>query len=156
MTLVPERLRAWWDALATRERRMVGAMLVLVALFVLWYGLVAPLRGFAQAADARHERALATWRAAQADAAVVAAAPTGAGADAAQVLAAARDAGLAIAREQADAGVLTVRIEQAAAPAVLAWLDVLQREHGTGPLELAARRDAGALVVDASFPVATP
>ena len=48
---------AWWAGRSRREQVLVGVMLAALALFILWFVIVAPLRAAARSAEQHHARA---------------------------------------------------------------------------------------------------
>ncbi|MDR7194389.1 type II secretion system protein GspM [Luteimonas terrae] len=157
-----QRARFWWHQREPRERWMLGLMAAAIAAFVLWYGLMVPLRKAADAAQLRHERAtlallqtelqLAQLRALdQRDIAP----PVDAAALKAAVLASAQQAGLAVSRER-EHGVGGFGIESDAATSqqLFGWLDALRLRHGLAPATLSVARSEGQLRVQAGFDLA--
>lgn len=152
------RLADWWQAREPRERRMVAVMLAALAAFVLWYGMIAPLRQARDDARARHaeavaavqeiERALASI---EASTARLPPAPAG-DAFAATVVDSAGAAGVAISRQdEGGDGVLVVAVDAVAAPALFGWIDALRREHGIAPLALQVDKRGGRLRAELRF-----
>ncbi|WP_407352266.1 type II secretion system protein GspM [Luteimonas sp. R10] len=152
------RLADWWRAREPRERRMVAVMLAAVAAFVLWYGIVAPLRQVRDDARARHaeavaaageiERALAHV---EASSARLPPAPAG-DAFATTVVDSAGAAGVAVSRQDDGGdGVLVIAIDAVDAPALFGWIDALRREHGIAPLALQVDKHGGRLRAELRF-----
>lgn len=153
------RMRQWWNARAVRERWMLGAMAAMLAAFVLWYGLYAPLRQAAETARLRHERAAAELARVRAEAAATTALrersparPADAAALRAAVLEAAGQAGLAVARERDDGdGGFGIETDAATPAQLFAFLDRLRLRHGLAPTMLSAAKSEGRLRVQAEF-----
>ena len=57
MKIDMSRVQRWWQQRAPRERWMLGLMTAAIAAFVLWYGVMLPVRQAADAAQLRHGRA---------------------------------------------------------------------------------------------------
>jgi general secretion pathway protein M len=151
--------RRWWDARLPRERVLLASMVAMIAAFVIWYGLLAPLRHARQAAQVRHAQATAELLAVRADLAALAAldarlpAPPG---EAAQlksaVLESAATAGLAISRERSETdGGFGIEADEATPPQLFAFLDGLRTRHGLAPSTLSVARNGGGLRVQAGF-----
>lgn len=52
------RLRERWEAFSTREKWLVGTMLVLLAFVLLWLGILRPVQGGLASAKANHAAAI--------------------------------------------------------------------------------------------------
>ncbi|MCF7222624.1 type II secretion system protein GspM [Marilutibacter chinensis] len=145
-------LREWWRARDARERRMLAAMVVMLAAFVYWYGLLTPLRHLREAARTDYDRAAADVLAVRALAAELQAFETrraGGGSDARTLLKSAADAGIAISRQRLDAsGTLSLGIDSVQAGPLFAWLAELRRSHAIGPRTLHMEKRDGALRVE--------
>lgn len=161
------RAMAWWQARDGRERAMLAVMLAMLAGFALWYGVFAPLRHLRDAAQARYDRAVSELRVVEATAAEIRALqqrsgpPAGGAAGdqalAKQVLDSASAAGIPVSRQRVDAdGALQVDIDAVAAPALLAWLEALRRDHALAPTAVSISRANGALRVELAFPGGEP
>lgn len=151
------RMHPWWDARTSRERWMLGAMAAMLAAFAYWYGLHLPLRGAAEAARLRHDRAAAELARVRSEAAGIAALeermparPGDAAALRAAVLAAAAKAGLAVSRERDDGG-FGIEADAASPGQLFAFLDALRQDHGLAPATLSAAKSEGRLRVQAQF-----
>lgn len=161
MNLRPRSL-AWWQRRAPRERAMLAVMALMLVAFAWWYGLLVPLRALRDAAEDRHDRAVATLR--QVEAAV--SAPGGAAAlappptaEALQrlLLESAREAGLAPSRQRSAAGgAFTLEFERVDPPALFGWLGMLATDHGLAPSSLRVVRADGAVRAEAGFGGAAP
>ena len=158
-----DRLFHWWQAREPREQRMLAVMCAAIGAFVVWFGVVAPLREVRDAAGERHRRAAADLReishgvdtitALQARNPAI---PT-VDAFASVILDTAATAQVPISRQRIDdAGVLVVGIDAVAAPALLGWLDRLGHEHGIAPLALEISERNGDLQVQARFRPSMP
>lgn len=152
------KIGAWWQALAPRERVMLGVMFVAIGAFVLWLGAIRPLQHARDAAINRYDRAAADLQ--EAGAAVDAIAklqaerptPPPGNAFADTILEAAAAARVPVARQRSDeAGTLEIGIDAVAAPALLGWLEELRRSHGIAPATLDVTEHNGELRVQAGF-----
>ncbi len=152
----------WWSGRSRREQILLGVMGALVAGFVLWFGVAAPLRAAAtsardQLAQARADEALvdalATQIAAQGQAPPT---PSGGGQVEQSVADTAAVAGLQVVRvEAAEGGVEAV--VSGPSTAILPWLAFLAREQGVAAQRLTlVKGEAGALDLDATFTRAAP
>lgn len=152
------RLADWWQAREPRERRMVAVMLAALAAFVLWYGVIAPLRQARDDARARHADAVAAVQEIEralvrieASAARLPPAPAG-DAFATAIVDSAGAAGVAISRQDDSGdGMLVIAIDAVAAPTLFAWIDTLRREHGIAPLALQVDKRDGRLRAELRF-----
>lgn len=152
-------LQAWWRQREPRERWMLGVMAAAVAAFVLWYGVLLPLRATRDAAQARHERA--TLALLQADLQLAqlrtldqrdVPVPADAAALKAAVLDTARTAGLSVSRERDDGATgFGIEADAATPQQLFAWLDALRLQHGLAPSMLSAAKSEGRLRVQAGF-----
>lgn len=155
-------MRAWWAGRSPREQALLGLMGLLLAGFLIWFGIAAPLRGAAQDAEAHLARALADE--AVADAAVVeiarlgeTAAPRGRSAPVEQlVMEGATAAGLQIIRvEPGESGVQAV--VTGSSTMVLPWIASLQADHAIIARHLTLLKgEVGQLDVDATFVALAP
>lgn len=150
--------REYWGRFNRRERIMVAAMVVAVALFVLAYGVVLPLHGAREAARERHARAATELLEVEAAARTLEAArrrhPDALIGDAfvAAVLDTAGVAGVSVSRRDiAPDGAVAIGIDAVGAPSLLAWLDALRNRHGIAPQQLRIDKRDGRLRVDAIF-----
>lgn len=157
------RLHQWWQAREPREQWMLAVMCAAMGTFALWFGVVAPLWQWRDAARDRHERAAAdlgeivhgidTITALQARNPAM----TTADAFASAILDSAATARVPVSRQRIDgAGVLEVGIDAVDAPALLGWLDRLRHEHGIAPLMLEISERNGSLQVQARFRPSMP
>lgn len=125
------RLRDWWRGLTVRERRLIAVMIALIAVVVLWLGIIRPVGdGLARA---RADHAIAVDRAGRIAAAadalkgVSATAPVLEGALDQVVGQSAVEAGFTLdTANQEGAGRMTIAIGSARAPALFAWLGGLE------------------------------
>jgi general secretion pathway protein M len=126
-------LNAWWFERSPRERVLIGVMVGLIAMLLLWFGLIRPIDRAVERAAARHDSAVR-------DAATVAGKVTAlrlargdailsAGSDpVAFVRASGEAAGFTLARiDGGDAARVTLSIISAKSPALFAWLAALDR-----------------------------
>jgi general secretion pathway protein M len=153
------RLRAWWAGRELRERRMLAAMLAMLAAFAWWYGLMWPLQALHADARARHDRAAMAVQAADALAAAARARPAmpplPAGTDALvrRLLDHAQSAGVAVSRHRTNAGgSVSLSVDRVPAPRLFAWLEALERDAGLAPASLqVVRGDAGGVRAELAF-----
>lgn len=155
-------LRTWWQALAPRERVMVSVMLVAIAAFAGWYGVLSPLRHARDAAQARYLRAVAALHETDAGLAALAASRDSGTALRGRarddlIVDSAGAAGVAISRRDSEGdGSFVVGIDGAAADALFAWLDTLRDEHGIAPFALEIDKRDGRLRAELRFAPAPP
>jgi len=155
-------MRDWWNGRSRREQVLLAVMGALVAGFVLWFGVAAPLRTAAASARDHLAQARADEALVDAVAAQVAAqgqappAPSGGGPLEQIVTDTAAVAGLQVVRvEEAEAGVQAV--VSGPSTAILPWLAFLAREQGVTARHLTlVKGEAGALDLDATFVRAAP
>lgn len=151
----------WWLARDPREKTMLTVMLVAVAAFVWWYGLLVPLRQVREQARLRYDHSAAEWMAVSAAATVfreqAAAGPRDDAALAAAVLDAAQDAGVAVSRQRMVApGTFAAGVDAVDAPQLLDWLERSRREHQLAVSQARIGKRDGRLQADITFtPVAT-
>lgn len=126
------RLRARWTMLSLRERVLILVMVGLLAVVILWYGLVRPVQD--AAARARADHIVAVERAGRVAAAVAVlkgvngSAPTLIGVLDQVVAQSAAEAGFTLdTANQEGADRMTVAIGAARAPALFAWLSGLEQ-----------------------------
>lgn len=149
--------REWWRARAPRERLMLWVMLLAMAGFVGWFAVLAPLSRFAAGAADRRVAAtalLAEVRAARAGlAAFTETRPLhDPGAPLEALLAhTAGAAGVALSNQSRDGNRLTIGIDAVAAPALVAWLDTLARQHGVAPIAMEVGERNGSLHAELVF-----
>lgn len=154
-------LSGWWQARDRRERWMLGVMSAMLGAFVLWYGIVTPLRHAKTAAQAHYDRAAIDLIAVEANARAIKALlerqpvrPDG-DAFASTVLDSAKAAAVPISHQRTDAdGVLTVGIDAVQASALFGWLDALRRQHGIAPQAVTIAEANGSLRVELRFAAA--
>lgn len=149
-----DRALAWWFARSERERWLLAAMAAMLALVMVWYGVVAPLRWASDAAVDRRERAGSGL----ALTANLAPGPAGKRSTSPQTLAQIVDAsaaasGIAIDRRREDAdGRLTVWIGAVEPKTLMQWIVNLRKGHGVAVVALTASKvDASSLEVELSF-----
>lgn len=148
----------WWDKRTLRERGLVSAAAILLALIILLQFIIVPLFAGRSAAALRADQAsrtldVMTSRGLSPSAANGAQAGTAPDADTSRraILEAATRRGLAIARIQVSAdGVITVQIDDTNAENIFAWLFDLRN---TASLEAsrATMNDTGSGLVRSSF-----
>lgn len=153
-----QRIAAWWRLRDLRERRMLGVMLVALAAFAYWYGLLWPLRHLRDASQGGYDRAVAQLRDTHfATAAIVShdkRFPVISGSEPlARVLAeSTARASVALSRQRSDdQGRLTLTFDRVEATALFAWLDALRAVHGVAPSSLRISRADGHLRAEAGF-----
>ncbi len=151
------RLRPWWQARDQRERLMLTVMSVALAAFATWYGLFVPLRHLRDASQARYDRSLVELRQVQASARLHAVDKgDGPALERDQstrlVLQGAEATGMAVSRRRTDSdGNLVLGLDSVAAPALFAWLDTLQEDHGLAPRSLQIERTGATLRAEVAF-----
>lgn len=158
------KIGAWWQALAPRERAMLGAMFIAIGAFALWLGAIRPLQHARDAAIDRYDRAAADLQEVRAAVDAIAKlrtqrpTPPPGDAFADTILEAAAAARVPVARQRGDdAGGLEIGIDAVAAPALLGWLEGLRQRHGIAPSMLDITEYNGQLRVQARFAApATP
>jgi general secretion pathway protein M len=154
----------WWSGRSRREQVLLGVMGALVAGFLFWFGVAAPLRGAAQDASAHLTRALADE--AVVDSAVAEIARLG---ETAPTRSRTASVDSLVAETAAAAGLEVIRIEPApdgqgvqavvsgSSTTVLPWIALLQAEHAIAARHLTLLKgDVGMLDVDATFVGAAP
>lgn len=159
-----DRLKHWWRARDARERRMLAVMLVLVAAFAYWYGLLWPLRQVRGLAQAHYDRALVQLRDTESAVAAIRAhdarvPETAVGGDTLtrRILDTAASASVAISRQRTDAqGRFNVGVDAVDARTLFAWLDALRTTHGIAPSALRVSRVDGRLRAEAVFDTRAP
>lgn len=149
-------MSAWWEGLSLREKGLIGAAGALVAILVIWYGLLAPSLAAREAAAlerqtaaaelSRIEQLSASVRAqspAQAAIAVSTATALGSEAFKTEVTREAQAAGLTIARLQgADDGRFSMVFEQADPRQLFYLLSLVETQLG-GRVERLSMDQAG-------------
>jgi general secretion pathway protein M len=146
------RLVEWWHGRAPREQWMLTLMCTAIAVFIVWYGVLAPLLTARDRAAERHASAIQDRAGIEHILARVAAAsqdrPAPPPADRFHALVAdsAGAAGIGIDRQEPspDGGV-EVGIDAVPANALFAWLDTLRLEHGIAPEAVDIERREGRL-----------
>lgn len=145
-------IETWWRQLSARERRLVSAMLVLLAVILSWLAVVRPLNSALARAEARHASALtalADLRAARADIERLAARPMPP-ADETLVTFVGRlatEAGMPLERLEGEGGdQVTLTVKAARPPALLGWVQGLEVRHGLIVERLALTRNDDATV----------
>lgn len=141
---------AWWETRSQRERRLLGALALLVLALGLWYGIVAPIRAAERQAAEAHARAVERLASVSAAAREVAVLRTARGSTGARTLPAvvtqsAMSSGVPIAGQALEGSGLAVRIDRADPGAFFRWVAVLGRDHGVsvGALEMSRTPDGG-------------
>lgn len=152
------KIGVWWQALAPRERAMLGAMFIAIGAFALWLGAIRPLQHARDGAIDRYDRAAANLQevrsAVDAIATLSAQRPTSPSGNvfADTILEAAAAARVPVARQRSDdAGGLEIGIDAVAAPALMGWLEGLRQRHGIAPSTLDITEHNGELRVQAGF-----
>jgi len=141
----------WWDGRTIRERRMLIAMLVLVAATVLWLVVVRPALGWREAAADRRLRAETAASEVRRDLARLAAhAPRAMSKDPAGIEPTVRRtgeaAGLVPALVMDARGDLGFRLASASSGSALAWLATLEKDHHLQVCRLGVVENADATV----------
>lgn len=145
--------RAWFDGRSLRERRMILIMLALLALTIVWGGIIRPVRDGLASARERHADAVIRLAGTESELAAIKAAGrqvplTGSLADAIRLRADA--AGLPIGSlDEPGAGRLHLVIPSARAAALARW--VAQLERAGVLIESANWRDNGDATVAADL-----
>lgn len=137
-------MKNWWTGLTLREQLLIGAAGALLAILIVWYGIVSPL--LTARADARLDRERAAFDLAQVERLLAvqrAQMPLSAGVTSAgrapytgdafktEVTRAAQSAGLAISRLQGgDAGRFSLVFEQADARQLYYWMNEVENRLG--------------------------
>ncbi|MCC4619206.1 type II secretion system protein M [Xanthomonas cassavae CFBP 4642] len=137
-----QRMQAWWQARAPRERGMLAIMLLAVAAFVGWYALLVPLRHWKGRAQSRYDHAAETLLAARAShrAATVTAVPLE------RILRSAREATIAITHHRVSpTGTLDLQIDRVSSASLFAWLEQLRQRDHLAPTQLDITRRDGQL-----------
>lgn len=144
-------LMQWWQGRTVRERRLLGAMLVLLAATALWLLVVRPANAWREAASERRARAEATAAAVSRDLGRLAARPRAAAAAGREgleplVRRTAEAAGLApVLAMDADGG-LGFQLASAPSGPALAWVSALETDHGLRVCRLSVVENADATV----------
>ncbi|WP_024539052.1 type II secretion system protein GspM [Comamonas badia] len=147
----PAALAARWARLAPRERTLVHAAAVLVALALLWWLLLAPPLKALRASPARHAQTNAQWQQMQqlqAQAEQLQGAPRHPGADAPALLRSSVEAAFGASAKTTIAGArATVTLTDAPASAVAAWLAQVRASSQAAPVQAQLSRVGTALPV---------
>lgn len=161
-------MKAWWSALAERDRRMLGIGTIVVALLLFWALWFDPLRATRQGlvvSVAQAEADLVYMQAASQQLAALQSGGTATVFDRggrsllALVDASAREAQLANAMKRVEPvseGRVAVWFEAASFDAVALWLEQLQNRFGIRAEEFSVSRGAIAGVVDARIVLVDP
>jgi general secretion pathway protein M len=160
-----DRARAWYEGLAEREQRMVAGGGVLVAVMVLFGGLLLPLQAAVSKAQSRSEsrRADLAWMRGNADeirAGMLALPRETDEAPVVLVNRVGRENGLeaALRGSQPSAGGHGVRVQLEAAPfdAMITWLAALEEHYGLSIDAVTVERSARPGVVNATITLNQP
>ena len=147
----PAALAARWARLAPRERTLVHAAAVLVALALLWWLLLAPPLKALRTSPARHAQTNAQWQQMQqlqAQAEQLQGAPRHPGADAPALLRSSVEAAFGASAKTTIAGArATVTLTDAPASAVAAWLAQVRASSQAAPVQVQLSRVGTALPV---------
>lgn len=154
-----EPLAAFWRQRTPRERAFLLVMLVSLALFSYWFGLLAPLRAWAEDAGLRHasaqaalDRLPAKLEEIQARQQLTVTAP-----DARFLTENAAASGLTVTVDGAGATSQSiVRFQGVAPDALFSWLAQLRDAHGLSPSQASIRRTATGVEGELSFAATTP
>lgn len=147
----PDALRRRWLACSPRERAMLALMAAAIAVFVYAYALALPLSRWADAAEARHARAISEHARVQAIVArfgeIAPASPPAspqALADAATAL------GLDVESAGMQAGQVHITLAPAAPERVFAWIEQ-QRLAGQPPVTAKLESRDGGIAAELNF-----
>lgn len=154
-----KELAAFWRQRTPRERSFLAVMLVSVALFAYWFGLLAPLRAWAADAGLRHASAQAALDRLPAALAEVEGRQriTFTAPDARFLTENAAATGLVIAVDSAgQANQSIVRFQAVAPEALFSWLAQLRNAHGLSPAQASIRRTPSGVEGELSFAATTP
>jgi general secretion pathway protein M len=125
-------LTLWWQGRSPREQALLGGMLALLTLCTAWFGIWDPAQSARISAEERLERAVIARDGAAGRIAwlkINAAVPPAGTPLADLVTGSANDTGFVLVRSQsAGENRLTIEIASARAPALFAWLAVLDRQ----------------------------
>jgi len=152
-------MRAAWSARSRREQRMLTGLAGLLAVLVLWYGLVAPAFSWREAAGDRLQAASMQSGRVQARLARlkatrdVARPASNLAADQA-ARQAAEAAGLDVQVTVTGEGDAVFTIASTPTGPLFAWLTLLETDYGLRPSRLTIARSAGGLQVEGALPVA--
>jgi general secretion pathway protein M len=125
-------LKAWWEALSLRERRLVGAMLIILGGMILWLGIWRPVQNGLESSRTRYGEAVDTNASVRARMALLKGrpAPKGGAATGSMdqiVVQSAGELGLTLDRNTAQGqGRLSVSIGAARSGVLLSWLAALE------------------------------
>lgn len=149
MTALLARAHGWWDGRTVRERRLLAAMVVLVAAVLVWLLVVRPVQAWqVGAADRRleAEQSLTEVRAGLRIVAPSAAAPASATTEGLEPLVrrTAEAAGLTVVTTMAPGGGLGIQMSQAPGRETFAWLAALETDHGVKVCSLGVMENADA------------
>lgn len=144
-------LLQWWQGRTVRERRLLGAMLVLLAATAVWLLVVRPANAWRSAASERRAQAEATAAAVGRDLGRLAVRPRSPAAADREgleplVRRTAEAAGLAPALAMDTAGGLGFQLASAPSGAALAWVSALETDHGLRICRLSVVENADATV----------
>lgn len=145
-----ERLKPWWGQRTLREQRLLIAMAALLAVTILWLGLVRPMDGALADARARHGRAVLALGEARGRAEAIRRlegrpAPALPIPLPAFVQQQASEAGFDRARvEPRGGGGAAITIDAVRPPAFFGWIAMLEQRHGLLIDRLVARTNADA------------
>ncbi len=145
-------LRQRWLAISPRERLMLGVMAAAIAAFVYAYGLALPLARWADAAQARHQLAIAEHAQVQGIAARIGSLPAPSTPASPQALADSAVAlGLAVESSSAQPdGRARIVLAPAAPDLLFAWIEQ-QRLAGQPPLTARLQSSDGGVAAELHF-----
>ncbi|MFA7261707.1 MAG: type II secretion system protein GspM [Caulobacter sp.] len=149
-----ERLRTWWFERSGRERWMLAGLGLVLALLLIWYGMLTPLRWAAGEAADRRARAVAGLAMTQDMVRESAGRRPGPARSLAEVVdLTAAATGVEINRRRQDAdGRLTIWIDAVDPKTLMQWIVILRRAHGVAVTALTATKaDAANLEVEIAF-----
>lgn len=147
-----DTLHQRWLAFSPRERAMLGLMAAAIAAFAYAYGLALPLSRWAEAAQARHQLAIAEHAQVQRIVADIASMPAASAPAAAQTLADSASAlGLEVESANVQAsGQVRVVLAPAAPDLLFAWIEQ-QRLAGQPPLAARLQSGEGGVAAELDF-----
>ena len=154
------RFKIWWGERSLREQRMLIGLGALLAVMILWLGIVRPLDNALAEARARHGRAALALADAKVQAATIRGLervrpPALPAPIQVYVGALAGEAGFTLAKVEPESGdQVHVAINAARAPALLAWVNDLEQRRGLVVDRFSARANSDATVA-ADFSVRT-
>ncbi|WP_269716778.1 type II secretion system protein GspM [Caulobacter sp. NIBR2454] len=145
----------WFKSSTRREQVLLALMAALVAVLILWFAVITPLKAWREGAERRYDEALAVKVAVDRDLARIAVLekgsagrPRASGPVEQRARQAAVEAGLDIARADTVDGDLVVWLEGASPTAAFGWLAALHREDIAVRRLTVLKNDTGGLDVE--------